>query len=462
MSSKHFERLDEEGRALHDSWDQIARVFVLVTLLAVVIWTVCTALRQVVHATVEPVLAASENGTLFGAAVILGALVGGAFVRGLLMRRDEWRAVAGDGMDTALANYHVTYDYEGDDPQPRYDRPAFALAARKFVATLLTLGSGASGGLEAPVVMIAESMSAGFARVFAIRSEYELRTYQLAGIAAAVATLLGAPFTAAIFATEVAYGDRIIYRKLAYALWAGVVCYFLNNWLRGHYEPLFVAPPHSPDYSLGELGAAALVAIAVSVPVALGFGLTMAKLQALVARLKPSWHAGMTALVAGLVALALLHLAHLSPRHVLGVGEDTLSAILLDKSELNAWWLVALVLLGKAVTTGLTMAGRGSAGMLVPSMFLGGVSGALVAKLVNLAAGSTLDPALFAVVGIGSSLVAVIGVPLAAIALVFEVFGKAYGPPAIVACGVTYLVTLRIKIYKHQRASPAPHADEKG
>lgn len=463
MAGKHFERLDEEGRALHDSWDQIARVVVLVTLLATLIWAICTVLGQIVHALVEPVLHASEKETFAGAAILLGALVGGALIRGLLMRREEWRAVAGDGMETALANYHVTYDYDGDDPQPRYDRPAFSLAIRKFVATLLTVGSGASGGLEAPVVMIAESVSAGFARVFAIRSEYELRTYQLAGIAAAVATLLGAPFTGALFATEVAYGDRIIYRKLAYALWAGVVCYWLNNWLKGHYDPIFVAPPHSPVYSLGELGAAALVAVAVSVPVALGFGLTMAKLQALVTRLKPAWHAGVTALAAGLVALLLLHTAHLSPKHVLGVGEETLAAILLDEShELDAWWLVALVLLGKLVTTGLTMVGRGSAGMLVPTMFLGGLAGALVAKLVNLAAITTLDPALFAVVGIGSSLVAVIGVPLAAIALVFEVFGKAFGPPAIVACGVTYLVTLRIKIYKHQRSSPAPLADERG
>jgi CIC family chloride channel protein len=115
-----------------------------------------------------------------------------------------------------------------------------------------------------------------------------------------------------------------------------------------------------------------------------------------------------------------------------------------------------------AVSTGLTLAGRGSAGMLIPSMFLGGLAGALVAKLVNLSGVVTLDPALFTVVGIGSSLVAVIGVPLAAIALVFEVFGKAFGPPAIVACGVTYLVTLKIKIYKHQRSSPSPHADESG
>lgn len=462
MGGKHFDKLDDEGRALHDSWDQIARVVVLVTLLAACVWGVCTALRQAVHMVIVPVLHLSDHRTWTGAAVLLGVLVGGGLIRGLLMRRDEWRAVAGDGMDTALANYHITYEREGDDPQPRYDLPAFSLAARKFAATFLTLGSGASGGMEAPMVLIAESVSAGFARVFAIRSEYELRTYQLAGIAAAVGTLLGAPFTGALFATEIAYGDRIVYRKLAYALWAGVVCYWLNTWLKGHYEPLFVGPTHSPVYSVAELGASAMVAVAVSVPVALGVGLAMARIQDLVRRVRPAWHAVVTSLAAGLIALLLFHGAHLDPKHVLGTGEETLAAILLGEDELGVWWLIALALLGKMVTTCLTMAGRGSAGMLVPSMYLGGVAGALVAKLLNLAGWTTLDPALFAVVGIGSSLVAVSGVPLAAIALVFEVFGKAFGPPAIVACGVTYLVTLRIKIYKNQRSSPAPMQDESG
>lgn len=460
--AKHFERLDEEGRALHDSWDQIARVVVLVTLLSVLVWGVCTALRQLVHLTLEPVLHEADHPTMRGGAILLGALVAGALVRGMLMRNEEWRDAAGDGMDHALANYHVTYEHEGDDPEPRYRRPAFALAARKLFATFLTLGSGASGGMEAPVVVIGESVSAGFARVLGIRSEYELRTYQLAGIAAAVSTLLGAPFTAALFATEVAYGDRIIYRKFAYALWAGVVCFLLNAWLRGSYVPLFVGPTHSPSYSVAELGGAALVAIAVSVPVALGFGLAQARLQELVALLRPAWHAVAAALASGLVALLLFHVAGLAPRHVLGMGEETVDALLSNKDELAEWWVVALILLGKIITTSFTIIGRGSAGILVPSMFLGGVAGALVAKLVALAGLSAPDPALFAVVGIASSLVAVIGVPLAAIALVLEVFGKAFGPPAIVACGLTYLITLRIKIYKHQRLSPTPDADERG
>lgn len=461
MAQTHFKRLDAEGKALHDSWDDIARLTLLVALLSVLVWAACTALRELVHLSLHALFEVTEGAGVTGAVTLLVVLVLGGVVRGALLRREAWRATAGDGIDLALANYHVTYDHAGDDPQPRYERPSFSLALRKGVATLLTLGTGGSGGLEAPLVLISESLSAGFSRVLRVRSEFELRTYQLVGIAAAVATLLGAPFTAALFATEIAYGDRIIYRKLAWALWAGVIAFWLNTQLHG-FVPLFTAPAHSPVYSLTEYVAAALVAVAVSMPLALGFGLAMSQLQQLVQRLRPSWHAAVTCLAIAGVAIGLNQLFGLRYSHVLGTGDATLRLVLDDAPELAPWWLLLVLLFGKMLTSGLTLGGGGSAGLLIPSMYLGGLSGALVAKLVNLTGLADLDPALFAVVGIGSSLVGVVGVPLAAIALVFEVFGKAYGPPAILACGVTYLVTLKVKIYKQQRSSPDPELDETG
>ena len=105
---------------------------------------------------------------------------------------------------------------------------------------------------------------------------------------------------------------------------------------------------------------------------------------------------------------------------------------------------------------------KNSAGLLIPSMFFGGVAGALTALVFSNMTGVSLDPSLFAVVGISTSLVAVIGVPLASIALVLEVFGPTFGPPTILASGATYLITLHIKIYKFQESSPNPENDEIG
>lgn len=459
MAGKHFEKLDDEGKALHDSWDQVARIMLLVTFLSAIVWACVSALRWVVHALSHAVLHASEEGA-WGSALLLLSLAAGGAVAALLSRRPGWKEAAGDGMELTLENYHITYEEDGDDPRPRYERPAFALALRKAVLTIVSLGSGASGGLEAPSVLVAEGLSSGFARVMRIRSEYELRTYQLAGIAAAVATLLGAPFAAAIFATEVVYGDRIIYRKLAYALWAGVLAYALNNRLHG-YVPLFAAPVHSPEYSLGEYAAVTVVALMVSVPLAVGFAQLVKQLRRLSERLGV-FAPILASLGAGAIAITLKVGLGIAPSNVLGMGEGTLAGLLRGDPALGAWWIVGAILVAKMATTGLAVSARHSVGMLIPSMFLGGVSGALVAQVVNLFGWHRLDPALFVVVGISSSLVAVVGVPLAAIALVLEVFGKAFGPPAILASGLTYLVTLRLKLYAAQRVSPSPLADEIG
>lgn len=462
MAQTHFKKLDEESRALHDSWDAIARLVFLVAVLSVLVWGAVSALREAVHVASHALFGAVEHASLgVGGALLLASLLLGGLVRGWLVRRPGWAEAEGDGMEVALENYHITYVHEGDDPQPRYNKPAFSLALRKAVLTFFTLGTGGSGGLEAPVVLMGEAISAGFSRVMKIASEFELRTYQIAAISAAVSTLLGAPFTAALFATEVAYGDRIIYRKLAYALWAGVIAYTLNNRLRG-FRPLFEGPDHAPVYSLAEYGAAAVVAVAVSVPLALGFGRAMVHLQRLVDRLNPRRRAVVTSLLVGGVAMAFWSAFELSPHTILGMGEETLHGILTGDPALTTWDVLALILVGKLLTTGLTLQGGGSAGLLVPSMYLGGVSGALVAVAANATGWVHLDPALFAVVGLGSSLVAVIGVPLSAIALVLEVFGKSFGPPAILAIGVTYLVTLRVKLYANQRMSPDPEGDETG
>lgn len=452
MAASHFRKLDEEGRALHDSWEHIVRIVLLVTALSVIVWGAISGVRWVAHHASHAVVHLPGTGVL-GAVGLLSVLALGGAVRVALAGRASWKDAEGDGMDVALHNYHLTYDDPGDNPAIRYDRPAFALAGRKALATVVSLGTGASGGLEAPSVLIAEGLSAGFARVMRVRSEHELRTYQLAGIAGAVATLLNAPFSAALFATEVVYGDRIIYRKLAYALWAGVVAYILSNRLRG-YEPLFEAPAHPPVYELGEYGAATVVALAVSVPLALGFAWAVGRARSISERLG-RYGPIYACLGIGFVALALEFGAGLRPAHVLGMGEETISAILRRDATVSVWWVLTLALIGKVLTTGLSAGAGHSVGLLIPTMYLGGVSGALVAVAVNGVAGTTLDPSLFAVVGISSSLVAVIGVPISAVAFVLEVFGSTYGPPAILACGVTYLVTLRIKVYATERIIPS-------
>ena len=441
MSAHRFEELDEEGLSLHRSWGTVLRVAAAMGALAFVVWLVVSTLRELVRRSIDGLFHLSTAGAS-GAVAVLAVMGLVALVRGWLIQRPAWRPVVGDGI--GLARERAMYL-----PLDEGWRVPLSLALRKAVATLLTLGGGGSGGLEAPVVLIGESLGAGLAKAVRVDEVAVRRLAQLCGVAAGVSTLLGAPFTAALFTLELLHGDRIVYRKLAYALWAAVIPYWLNTTLNG-YRPLFAAPPHAPVYSLAEYGAAALVAIAISAPLAFGFGAVMRWSRQLVARVQPAWHALSTMLVVGGLALVLQRFGGIELGHVLGAGEETLSLVLHNDPTLGVWWVVLLLIIGKSATLGLTMGGGGSAGLLFPSMLLGGLSGALVAQVVTLSGLATLDPALFAVVGIASSLTAVVGVPIAAMALVFEVFGKAYGPPTILACGLTFIATVRFRMWEQE------------
>lgn len=500
MAGGRYDKLKDEERVLTESWDDVIRVALLVAILAAIVWAVCTALRFLVHEGTHLLFGTVQDTGLLGAWVLIVLLGVSGLVRTVLVKTLGWADAAGDGMGVALDNYHVTYEHAGDDPQPRYARPAFSLAARKALMTVLTLLSGASGGLEAPVVLIAESIGAGWARIMRTVSEHELRTYQLSAIGAAVASLLGAPFAAALFATEIAYADRIVYRKFAYALFAGIIAYILNNHVIG-YDPLFTAPPHDPVYSLQEYGITAVVAVMVSAPIALGFGL-LVTLGKDVTQRSGTFAVGVLAPVgAGLIGLGLWYGLDLPLEHVLGGGEATIHELLFNGAaghgteavhgsidpaaagahgsdvhgnagtghhghagaSLAVWWLLLVALAGRMVTTGLTIQSGGSAGLLIPAMVMGGMGGAVVGQLIELTGLlGPIDVTPFVVSGIASALVAVVGVPLAAIALVLEIFGASYGPPAILAVGVTYVLTVRFTVYRTQRRSPDPEGDETG
>lgn len=440
-----FRNLDDESRALHADLGTILGLGVQVTVVALVVWAACAALATLVHRLSGEILALGDMG--WSVPFLLAALGAGGWLQGWLVTRPGWEGTAGDGVGQAIEAYHSTYEVEGDDPAPRFALPTLDRAWRKAVATVVTLGSGHSGGLEGPIVAISEALAAGLGKARGLDSEYHLRTWQVAGVAAGVTTLLGAPFTGALFAIEVFYGDRIVYRHLAWASWAAVLAYACTNRLHGAFEPLFVGPAHQPTWSVPEYATAAVVAVAVSVPVVTLFKRTLALAGHLTDRVRPELQGVVTSVASGLLAVGVAWITGGAVEDVLGAGEHTIETLLSHPDHLGAGALL-LILLARALAVGLTLRGGGSAGLLVPSMVLGGVGGALVSRWLVALTGAALDPALFTVVGIGSALVAVVGVPLSAMALVIEIFGPSFGPPAVLACALTWVVTLRMRLYQ--------------
>jgi CIC family chloride channel protein len=463
------------------------RLVVQSVIIGVVVWAIVYGLKTAVHAlfhtTLHWIEEASTPLVLF-APLLSGALIVAAISRyraTTIHYRDEdghihqLNDVEGDGLERAISLYYAsepTFEQaltgqEGVDV--RWQMPTFSLAVRKFLATLVTLGSGGSGGLEASVTLIGESVSAGLFKPRRIVAQADrrvslvgrawrwwqandpddLQTAQLSGIAAAVAVLLGAPFAAAFFATEVMYRQRPLIEKIVYSLISSLTAYFLTNLASaGHtvifeVEQMYVPPSDGRYY-----GVLVLLATAVSL-ISILFSRLRKSFDHAFHRQKVTWQRHLFgAALTGLIALAVayitrsLDLMENGVELVLGPGETAVSLALAGDMTLT---LALIALFAKMLGTLATIGSGGSAGLLVPSLFFGTMVAAALADLFG------YEPMLLIIPAMTASLVSIVNVPLAAILFTVEVFSAAYMLPALVVLVVASILAHDNTIYRTQR-----------
>lgn len=445
----------EIDQALYGSWRQTARVALLVCGLTILVWTFCQLLGWSIATTTSWLFETARGEPLFdGQLLIIAVLIAGGIARAVLTRWPSWDITTANSFNIALDNYHSTSKREAG-PELRFKRPDFSLAFKKTIATFLAIGTGGAGGTTAPMVTIAEAIGAAWARITGVQSTSELRTYQLAAIAAAIATLFRSPFAAALFAVELVYGGRIVYQKIVFCLLAAILAYSLTEYALP-LDPIYLPPPHERAYGFTDYAITTLVAALVSGPIAIGFGWFMTRAQIIAERRHPAIRAIVGTLLTALIAITLWELVGMDPQHVLGTGAASVEMLFAgDDPNMRLWWFLALIVLGRMLTVALTAGSGGSIGLFLPAAFFGGMSGAAAAELLNSwNVFGPLDPNLFMVVGIASALVAIVRIPLAAIALTMEIFGVTYGPAAVLACAITYVVSLRIQVYMSQPFAP--------
>jgi CIC family chloride channel protein len=98
--------------------------------------------------------------------------------------------------------------------------------------------------------------------------------------------------------------------------------------------------------------------------------------------------------------------------------------------------LLAFLVAAKVVGTSLTLTSGGSGGVIAPSIFLGASAGALLGILLRFTGWfSAIQPEMYALVGMGAVLAAVVHAPMAAILIVFELtHDYKVMVPAMLAC----------------------------
>lgn len=288
------------------------------------------------------------------------------------------------------------------------------------IASSLTIGSGGSAGTEGTVIQIGSSFGSGIAGWFKLTRD-DVRTMLGCGAAAGFGALFGAPIAGIFFVMEVLLREFNT-RRLAFVAIATLVGYSVTEYSLDTSHVLVAEPFQEQVWAALPL----FVGLGlVAAPFGVGFSLLTYQVARLSQKLsvRPWLKPAIGGLLVGIIGLFF-------PR-IFGVGEEHIQQAITGGLPL---FLLLLLPVAKLVATSLTIGTGGAGGIFVPSMFIGAMLGGAYGVICQqLFPGLVVDPQVFALVGMGVVLAAVIDAPLTALLLVVELSGQLTVLPAAVA-----------------------------
>jgi chloride channel protein, CIC family len=298
------------------------------------------------------------------------------------------------------------------------------------LATGLSLGFGASGGREGPIVLIGGSLGSLLGRAVAL-DEDRLRALVAAGAAAGIGASFNAPIGGTLFALEVLLGGLRRAGSLQVVVVAAVAGSVTARQLGGEGLPLFRARA-----GLGLGDPADLLLYLVLGLLAAGVGSAFRRGDALsrrwFLRLRGSIGRPMSLAVAGfgvgLVALWVPEVLSDGAELPRIVGTSDPIQAMLDVRFGVSWGAAGVLLtwLAAKLLASIISSGAGAAvGIFAPTLFLGAaLGGAVGIASVQLLGGSADDVSAFALVGMAAVFAATARAPLTAVLIVFELTGS--------------------------------------
>jgi CIC family chloride channel protein len=343
------------------------------------------------------------------------------------------------------------------------DRGRTALS--KFGASILTLTSGGSAGREGPLGLIGASAASLLARYLKVGPK-AARSLYLAGMAGTLGAIFQTPLGAALLTAEVIYTDDIESDSLLPCVISSIVSYFLFTSFVG-FEYLFQLPDWKFE-NWNELIFYGVLAVLCYV-----FGLIFVRgldsLRAFYDRLQ--WPFFLKVASGGLVVGIISLFSYESIGTGFGFLQNVLNGVhITDTSPLNRSFLKAafdlspisatilfllIVVILKIIATTFTVAAGGCGGIFGPSLFLGGLLGAITGSFaVHFFPGMVTGVVPFVVVGMGGFLAGVANTPLASLIMVCELTGSYQLMPAIIiVIALSLIISQKVKIYGEQRTN---------
>lgn len=315
-----------------------------------------------------------------------------------------------------------------------------------MVGSALTISFGGSVGAEAPIVLTGSAIGSNVGNFF--RMNYKARTLLIGcGAAGAIASIFKAPIAGIVFTLEVLMLDLTTASTvplLISAVTASSVSYFLMG--RNVVFAYDVVRP----FELHNIPWFVLLGIFCGM-VSLYFIRIIWDIEKRFKRMRSPYNKW----IWGTLVLGVL--IYVFPP-LFGEGYDVLQALLDGRSEYifhnsplyefqNSYWLLIgslfLIIALKAVATAVTNGAGGVGGIFAPSLFIGGISGFLVAKLINQLNFIDISESNFALVGMAGTMAGVMHAPFMAIFLIAEITGGyALFVPLMITSTIAFLTIM--------------------
>jgi len=295
-----------------------------------------------------------------------------------------------------------------------------------MVASTLTVGFGGSVGLEAPVVLTGSAVGSWLGQRFHLN--YKSVTLLLAcGATGAVAGIFKAPIAGVLFSLEVLMLDLTMASVLPLMI-AAVTATSVTWLLMG--DAVLFSYSLTDVFTVSELPAFLILGVftgAVSIYFSQGLRLVEGKMGT-IRSVWLRWLIG-----GGILALLIVLFPPLY-----GEGYHALHSLLKgNPGEILAksWWFAYVqdpwiflgailgIILVKVIATAVTTGAGGVGGVFAPSLFLGGLSGFFLARLLNTLGMGNVSEIHFTLVGMAGVMSGVMRSPMTAMFLIAEITG---------------------------------------
>jgi len=329
-----------------------------------------------------------------------------------------------------------------------------------MVASSITIGFGGSVGAEAPIVLTGAAIGSSIGQFF--RLNYRAITLLIGcGAAGAIASIFKAPLAGLVFTFEVLMLDLTtasLIPLLISAVSAASVSYFLLG-----RDVVFAYQVVKPFF-LKNIPYFILLGLFCGM-VSLYFTRFAMAIEGRYSRIRNPFRKWLV----GSITLGLMIFVF-PPLY--GEGYETLQALLDGRSSeifnnslfysfQNEYWLLLLTLLVllvfKVIAMASTTGAGGIGGTFAPTLFMGGVAGFFVARLINQVGFIDVSESNFALVGMAGMMAGVMHAPLTAVFLIAELTGGyALFIPLIITSTISF-ITIRYfephSIYTKQLAA---------